>query len=196
MTGAAVLMPLRRRFGLQAFGLNCWTAPVGRPVIERHNEPEGEEEVYLVISGRVRFTIGAEVFDAGPETVVYVPPDTVREAVATEPETLVVAVGAKPGEAFETKSWEDFQIAFAEAYARGEEQARALLAAELASSPEAWQASYNAACFETLTGNTSAAFEHLERALALGPTRVRQLVAESDDFVPLHSDGRWSQLIG
>jgi mannose-6-phosphate isomerase-like protein (cupin superfamily) len=196
MTGAPVLMPLRRRFGLKAFGLNCWTAPVGQPVIERHSEPEGEEEVYLVISGRVRFTISEEVFYAGPETVVYVPPDTVREAVAVEPETLVVAVGAKPGEAFETKSWEDSQIAFAEAYARGEGHARELIAAELANSPEAWQASYNAACFEALTGNVSAAFEHLTRALDLGPPRVRQLAAVSDDFVPLHSDARWPELIG
>jgi mannose-6-phosphate isomerase-like protein (cupin superfamily) len=195
MTGAPVLMPLRRRFGLQAFGLNCWTAPVGQPVIERHSEPEGEEEVYLVISGGVRFTIGEEVFAAGPETVVYVPPDTVREAVVTEPETLVVAVGAKPGEAFETKSWEDSQIAFAEAYARGEEHVRALLAAELADSPEAWEPWYNAACFETLTGNVSAAFEHLTRALALGPPRVRQLAAVSNDFAPLHTDARWHDLI-
>jgi Cupin domain len=196
MAGAPVLMPLRRRFGLQAFGLNCWTAPVGRPVVERHSEPGGDEEVYLVVSGRVRFTIGDEVFDAGPETVVYVPPDTVREAVATEPETLVVAVGAKPGEAFEAKSWEDAQIAFAEAYARGEEHARVLLAAALADSPDAWQPSYNAACFETLTGNTTAAFEHLTRALTLGPPRVRQLAAESEEFVPLHSDSRWHQLMG
>jgi mannose-6-phosphate isomerase-like protein (cupin superfamily) len=196
MTGAPVLIPLRHQLGLQALGLNCWTAPVGAPVIERHSEPDGDEEVYVVVSGGVRFTVGEDVFDAGPETVVYVLPDTLREAVATEPDTLVLAVGAKPGEAFVPKSWEDFQIAFAEAYARGEENARALLAETLARAPDAWQPSYNAASFEALMGNTDAAFEHLVRALDLGPPRVRELAAESEDFEPLRSDARWRSVVG
>ena len=195
MTGAPVLMPLRRRLSVRAFGINCWTAPVGAPVIERHSEPDGDDEVYLVIRGGVRFTIGEEAFDAGPSTFVHVPPDTPREAVATEPETLVLAIGAKPGEPFEPKSWEDFQIAFAEAQARGDDEARALLAERLARDPDAWQPAYNAACFEAFAGNADAAFEQLERALALGPPRVRKLAAESGDFVPLHSDPRWRQVV-
>jgi hypothetical protein len=195
MSGAPVLMPIRRLLGLRAFGLNCWTAAVGAPVIERHSEPEGDEEVYVVVSGCVRFTVGEESFDAGPLTVVYVPPDTLREAVSAEPETLVLAVGAKPGEAFEPKSWEDFQVAFADAYARGEDEARSLLTKMLARDPHSWQTAYNFACFETLTGNSDAAFDHLQHALALGPPRVRLLAAESEEFEPLHSDPRWQQVI-
>jgi mannose-6-phosphate isomerase-like protein (cupin superfamily) len=195
MTGAPVLMPLRRLLDVRAFGINCWTAPVGEPVIERHREPDGDEEVYVVVRGRVRFTVDGETFDAGPATVVHVRPDTVREAIAVEPETLVLAVGAKPGEVFEPKSWEDTQIAFAEAYARGEDEARALLAEMLERNPEAWQPSYNAASFEALTGNTDAAFEHLERAVTLGPPMVRQLAANGEDFAALRSDSRWQRLI-
>ena len=196
MTGAPVLMPLRRPLDVRAFGINCWTAPVGAPVIERHSEPDGDEEVYIVVRGRVRFTVGEESFDAGPATLVHVRPDTLREALAAEPETLVIAVGARPGEAFEPKSWEDFQIAFAEAHARGEEEARALIAEMLARDPDAWQPAYDAACFETLTGNIDAAFDHLSCALALGPPRVRDLAANGDDFAPLHSDPRWQRLVG
>jgi mannose-6-phosphate isomerase-like protein (cupin superfamily) len=70
MTGAPVLMPLRQRLDVRAFGINCWTAPVGAPVIERHSEPDGDEEVYIVVRGRVRFTIGDETFELGPATVV------------------------------------------------------------------------------------------------------------------------------
>jgi mannose-6-phosphate isomerase-like protein (cupin superfamily) len=195
MSGAPVLMPLRRRLDLQAFGLNCWTAPVGAPVIERHSEPEGDEEVYVVISGRVRFTVDDETFEAGPETVVYVPPDTSRQALAIEPETLVLAIGAKPGEPFEAKSWEDFQIAFAEAFAQGDEEARALLGERLARDPDAWQPHYNLACFEALTGNLDDAFEHLARALALGPPPVRRLAAESEDLDVLRSDPRWHEIV-
>ena len=189
MTGAPVLMPLRRRLAVRSFGINCWTAPVGRPVIERHSEPDGDDEVYLVVRGGVRFTVGDETFDAGPSTLVHVPPDTLLEAVATEP--LVVAIGAKPGEAFEPKSWEDFQIAFAEAQARGDDEARSFLAEMLARDPDAWQPAYNAACFEALSGNADAAFEHLARALDLGPARVRELAEDSEDFVSLHADPRW-----
>jgi quercetin dioxygenase-like cupin family protein len=195
MTGAPVLMPLRQRLDVRAFGINCWTAPVGAPVIERHSEPDGDEEVYIVVRGRVRFTIGDETFEPGPATVVYVPPDTTREAVAVEPETFVVAIGGKPGEAFEPKSWEDFQIAFAKAHARGDEEARALLTGALARDPDAWQPAYNAACFEALTGNADAAFEHLARAFALGPQRVRKLAATGEDFAALRSDPRWQQLM-
>ena len=60
--------------------------------------------------------------------------------------------------------------------------------------PDAWQPSYNAATFEALTGNTDAALEHLERAVALGPPMVRQLAANGEDFTPLRSDPRWQQL--
>ena len=195
ISGAPVLMPVRRRLDVRAFGINVWTAPVGAPVIERHSEPDGDEEVYVVMRGRVRFTVDNETFDVGPETLVHIRPDTMREAVAVEPETVVLAVGAKPGEPFEPKSWEDFQIAFAEAYARSEEDARALLRQALARDPEAWQPRYNAACFEALTGNIDRAFEHLTHALALGPPRVRQLATDGTDFAALRSDPRWQQLL-
>jgi hypothetical protein len=109
MGGAPVLMPLRGELGVRSFGLNCWTAPVGAPVIERHSEPDGDEEVYVVVRGAARFTVGEEI----------------------------------------------------------------------ARDPERWQALYNAATFEALAGNADAAFAHLEHALALGPSRVRQLAATS-----------------
>jgi hypothetical protein len=52
MSGAPVLMPLRRRLDVRALGINCWTAPVEDAVIERHSEPDGDEEVYVVVRGR------------------------------------------------------------------------------------------------------------------------------------------------
>jgi mannose-6-phosphate isomerase-like protein (cupin superfamily) len=195
MSGAPVLMPLRRTLGIQAFGVNCWTAPVGEPVIERHAEPNGEEELYVVLRGRALFTVEGETVDAGIGTAVYVPPDTVREARAEEPDTVVLAVGGKPGEAFEQKSWEDFQIAFAQARAGGDDEARVLVAETLERNPDAWQGWYNAAAFEALAGNAEGAFEHLGRAFELGPPEVRRLAAEGDDFTSLHSDPRWQELV-
>lgn len=196
MSGAPVLMPLRRTLGMRAFGANCWTAPVGKSVIERHSEPNGDEELYLVLRGRVRFTVGDQTVSAGPATVVHVPPDTLREGIAEEPDTLVLAVGGRPGEAFEPKSWEDFQVAFAKARAGGEDEARALVAEALERNPDAWQGAYNAASFEALTGNVDGAFEYLARAIELGPSEVRRFAADGDDFASLRSDPRWRELIG
>jgi len=195
MSGAPVLMPLRRRLGFRPFGLNCWTAEVGEPVIERHFERGGDEELYVVVRGRARFTVGDETVDAGPLTLVHVPPGTLREAIATEPGTLVLAAGAKPGEAYEPKPWEDFQIAFAQARAGGVDQARALVDETVARHPEAWQGHYNAACFEALQQNPDAAFEHLGRAVELAPAEVRKY-ADDDDLRGLRDDPRWQALLG
>jgi hypothetical protein len=87
-------------------------------------------------------------------------------------------------------------VAFAEASAGGEAQARALIADRLAREPDAWQTAYNPACFETRAGNADAAFEHLARSLDLGPPRVRRLAAASEDLVALRADPRWTRVVG
>ena len=196
MSGAPVLMPLRKQLGLRAFGANCWTAALGSYVIEPHSEPNGDEELYVVLRGRVRSNVGGEDIDAGVGTCIRVPPDTPREAIAVEPETVVLAIGTKPGEAFEPKSWEDSHIAYAQARAQGEDEARAFIAQTLAEHPDSWQAAYNAACFEALSDNVEGAFEHLERALALGPPAVRQLAQDGADFHAIRSDPRWKRVVG
>ena len=38
-----------------------------------HQRPHGEDEVYLVLKGKARATIGGEVFDVSPGTLLYVP---------------------------------------------------------------------------------------------------------------------------
>ena len=85
----------------------------GDPAIERHDEqPEdgdapGHEELYVVLSGAARFTVGDEEFDARPGTLVFISdPALVREAVATAPGTTTLAIGAARGVAFEPSDWE------------------------------------------------------------------------------------------
>ena len=67
--------------------------------MEPHDEASdgrGHEELYVVMTGAARFTLDGEEIDARPGTLVLVRPGTRREAVATEPDTLVLAVGAPP----------------------------------------------------------------------------------------------------
>lgn len=106
--------PLRHDLGIGAFGVNAWVAPkAGDRAIERHDEaPEdggsaGHEELYVVIGGAARFTVDGEELDAPAGTLVFVSdPSLTREAIATEPNTTVLVVGAARGVAFEPSDWE------------------------------------------------------------------------------------------
>jgi hypothetical protein len=106
--------PLRHHLGIGAFGINAWVAPeAGDQAVERHDEaPEdgaanGHEELYVVLRGHARFTVGGEEIDAPEGTLVFiVDPALVREAIASEPGTTVLAIGAARGVAFEPSDWE------------------------------------------------------------------------------------------
>ena len=102
---------MRRALGIKAFGVNAFTADAGGELIEEHDEtgPNAgrHEELYVVIAGRARFTLDDATLDAPAGTLVFLPdPATRRYAVAEEPGTTVLAVGGKPGEAYEVSAWE------------------------------------------------------------------------------------------
>ena len=194
---APILLALRRRLGFRPFGVNCWVAPaVGGRVIERHYERDGVEELYVVVRGRATFALGEETFDAPSGTLVHATPGTMREAVAVDEGTVVLALGATPGEAYEPSPWEDFHVAFAARRAGDVSTARALVADALARHPDAWQGQYNAACFEALAGEADAAFTHLRRAVELSPEDIRDFALDDADFAGLRADPRWTELVG
>ena len=112
-SGEFVWRPVRRRFGISAFGSNAYSAEkAGQRVIEEHFERDGHEEMYVVLRGRATFTLGDDELDAGPGTLVFVRPGTRRGAIAAEDDTFVLAVGAKPGVVFEPSLWEDVFAAY------------------------------------------------------------------------------------
>jgi tetratricopeptide (TPR) repeat protein len=161
---------VRGHFGIEAFGVNAWTAEaIGEEVISDHNEDRsGHEELYVVLSGRATFTVDGRDVDAPAGTLVFVnEPQTQRKAVAAEAGTTVLAIGAKAGEAYQPLGWEWSSDAFP--YFGTGEHARAyeLLAAADAAHPDAPSVLYNLACAEALTGRTEEAVQHLRRAVEL-----------------------------
>jgi quercetin dioxygenase-like cupin family protein len=192
----SVLMPLRRRLGLRAFGANCWTAEAGEQIVPRHEEDSGNEELYVVVRGRVRFLVGEEETDAPAGTLVHVPSGVVRQAFAEEPESIVLVVGGTIGEAFTVYDWETTPIAFTSGRLGKVEEGRAVLRSFIESHPDAWWGPYNAACYETrYSGDADAAFTWLAKARELAADDVRNLAVGDPDLEPLHADPRWQEVV-
>src|SRR5262249_40581620 len=65
-------------------------------------------ELYVVMRGRAKFTVGEETAVAGVGTIVYVPPQVFRTAVAEEDGTIVLAAGGIIGHPFHGGDWGTF----------------------------------------------------------------------------------------
>jgi tetratricopeptide (TPR) repeat protein len=185
-------IPVRLPLGIRAFGVNAYGAqtPGGR-VIEEHDElgpgAGRHEELYVVLSGRARFTLDEEEADAPAGTLVFVrDPGVRRGAVAQEAGTTVLVVGGAPGEAFEPSPWESWLAAFPDYRAKEYAKAAEILAAALERHPDNANVLYNLACVESLGGQHGEALAHLGRAIELDP-RAREWARADADLDPIRS---------
>jgi tetratricopeptide (TPR) repeat protein len=189
--------PIRRTFGITAFGMNAYTGDTGRHVVERHEEGAlRHEEVYVVLSGLARFTLGDEEVVAGPGTLVYLrDPDTMREAVALEDGTTVLAVGGRPGAPYEPSAWEWFFSA-TPLRDRGDlEGALALVREGLERHPDNMGLLYNVAFHEALLGRRDDALASLRRAIA-ADEQAAELARQDERFGPLRDDPEFLAITG
>ena len=188
--------PVRRHFEIQAFGVNAYTADqAGQRVVEEHREEDGHEELYVVVAGRAMFMVDGEEHDAPAGTLVHCPPSTLRGAVAAEPGTTVLGIGAKPGEVFQPSGWE-WTFAGMSLLNRGDEEgARAEFQAGLDAYPDAWQGYYNLACAEARLGNREAALEQLRRAAEINQEVVAKYAPDDRDFASLMKDPAFEQIV-
>jgi hypothetical protein len=189
--------PVRRHFGIGAFGVNAYTAgAAGQRVVEEHREEDGHEELYVIVSGRATFTLDGEEHDAPAGTLVHCPPGTLRGAVAAEPGTTVLGIGAKPGEVFRPSGWE-WTFAGLSKLGQGDEQgARAELQAGIDAHPGEWQGHYNLACVDARVGSADAALEQLELAAEIDREAVAKWAPEDGDFASLREDPRFLAITG
>src|SRR2546430_15958467 len=67
--GEFVWRPVRRRFGITAFGTNAYTGNAGQRVIEEHFERENHKEMYDVLRGRATFMLADTTIDASARTL-------------------------------------------------------------------------------------------------------------------------------
>ena len=194
--GEFVWRPVRRRFGITAFGTNAYTANAGQRVIEEHSETGGHQELYVVLRGRATFTLDGEEVDAPAGTLVFARPGTKRGAIAAEDGTAVLGVGAKPGEVFEPSPWEESFAAGSYADQGQVEKAREIMDAALAARPDDWRAHYNYACLLALNGEPEAAITELQQAYELEPKEVGDYAGRDSDLDSIRDDPRVSAIAG
>jgi tetratricopeptide (TPR) repeat protein len=189
---------IRSHFDIRSFGINAWTAPkAGVAIINDHDEVDtGHEELYVVVDGRATFTVDGEAIDAPSGTAVFVrDPAARRAAVADQPNTTVLAVGAQPGVPFEASDWERSAPALAYFRDQDYEKAHELLMQVHREHPDDATALYNLACAESLLGRTDDAIGHLEQSLA-HRDGLRDLARTDTDLDPIREDARFKELVG
>ena len=88
----------RAELGVESFGLGIMDLP---PNLERYPEhdhsEDGQEEVYVTLSGRAEIDIDGETYTLEPETVVMVGPGTKRKIRTGEEPVRLLAIGGVPG---------------------------------------------------------------------------------------------------
>ena len=194
--GRSPWRPVRHHFGITSFGMNVWTGrEAGDRIINEHDEvDDGQEELYLVMSGRAAFELDGARVDAPTSTFVFVPPGLKRTAFAEEPGTTIVAVGGTPGEAYVPGGWEvwaPFRPLYESGrYAELADQARETIEAH----PEYAEPLYNLACCESLAGRTADAIGHLSKALER-QERLRAYAKTDSDFDRIRDEPAFRELV-
>jgi hypothetical protein len=197
--GRVPFRPVRHHFGIEAFGVNTWTAhQVGDRIVNEHDEVsadagDGQEELYLVHSGRARFELDGESVDAPAGTFVYVEPGVKRTAFAEEAPTTIVTIGGTPGKAFEVFGWEIWFMELRELYDAGDYDAVADRGRELLESYPYPGLAYNVACVESLAGQKGPAIEHLRSAIE-GSHVLRELATTDSDLDAIREEPGFKEL--
>jgi hypothetical protein len=190
-------IPVREHMGMQAVGINAYTRGEDGTLINEHDEAgSGQEELYIVLDGTATFEVDGETFEAPSGTLVFVQPESRRKATG---DATVLALGAKPGEAYQPIDWgETWAFHSKSLTAYGEQRyADALDAVRggLEKVPDHPGLHYNYACFATLAGETGdETFGHLRRSVELFPP-FRDQARADDDFASVREDPRFEEAL-
>jgi tetratricopeptide (TPR) repeat protein len=195
--GECPITPVRHHFGIGAFGVNAWTAKsAGDRIIPEHDEdePDAQEELYVVTRGHAVFELDGERHDAPEGTYVFAPPGVKRTALAEDAGTTVLAIGATPGKAYEVVGWELWHP-LRKLYESGaNDEVIARLREMVAEAPGYGLLFYNLACCESVVGQKDEAIEHLRRAFELSD-KMREFAKGDSDLDALRDEPAFRELI-
>lgn len=96
-----VFKPVGRTLGVTAFGVNVEQFPQGHEGYPDHDHAkDGQEEVYVVLSGQATLTIDGEEHAMRQGSVAFVPPGVSRRFTMPDEGVQLLAIGGAPGTPF------------------------------------------------------------------------------------------------
>lgn len=185
-------VPVRRRLGIEAFGVNAYrAATAGDSVIEDHIESPGQEELYIVIKGSAKFVVDGEEVEASYGTGVFVAqPDLRRGAVAVEDETVVLAIGGWRDKPYHSLPWEPIYLAQGAMRDGDWSRAAATLERESGEHLDTAIIQFRLACCHARLGEDETALEELRRAIEINP-EMRTRAEQEEAFAALRGREDW-----
>jgi quercetin dioxygenase-like cupin family protein len=96
-----VFIRARGALGVKSFGMQVLEIPPNGAWAEHNHEAGGEEEVYLLLRGSGELVVDGETVALDEETIVRVDPAATRQLKAGADGARILALGGKPGEAYE-----------------------------------------------------------------------------------------------
>jgi quercetin dioxygenase-like cupin family protein len=189
-----------RTLDASAFGVGAsYQAKAGEAVVSEHDElgpgADRHEELYVVVQGSATFTVDDEEIDAPQGTVIFVKPEATRKALATSEETIVLAVGARPGQVYRHSPAAELFEFFEHYNAEDSEAALAACHVVLEKFPGNATVLYNIACMQSMLGRRNEALETLNTAIESWP-KFKEWARKDDDFASLREDPRFVELVG
>jgi uncharacterized cupin superfamily protein len=98
------IRPAGRMLGITAWGMNVIELDPGTTRYPEHDHlKDGQEEVYVLLSGSATLHAGDEEFPLAPGTLVRVGPQQKRKIVPGSEGATVLALGGTPGKAYEPR---------------------------------------------------------------------------------------------
>ena len=92
----------RAELGVSSFGIGVIDLPPNMDRYPEHDHShDGQEEVYVVLSGEGAIEIEGETHPLDPETMVRVGPGVKRKVVTGDSPLRLLALGGVPGKAYE-----------------------------------------------------------------------------------------------
>jgi mannose-6-phosphate isomerase-like protein (cupin superfamily) len=92
----------RAELGVTSFGLQVIDLPANVDAYPEHDHTEnGQEEVFVVLSGEGLIELDGETHPLEPRTIVRMAPEVTRKLVTKDSPLSVLALGGVPGKAYE-----------------------------------------------------------------------------------------------
>ena len=101
-TFGGAMLKARSGLGVTSFGMQVMRFPPNADRYPEHDHAEsGQEEVYIVLEGRVHLRAGDEEHDLEPGVFARVGPNETRMLTTGDEGAVMLALGGIPGKAFE-----------------------------------------------------------------------------------------------